>query len=252
MANILVVGPHPDDQELGMGGSIIRLAEQGHSVLLLDITNGEPTPYGDPATRAAEARAALAHLSPEGGLPVRRLCLGMPNRFVEHSIEARHKVAGVIRAHQADIVFTPYFRDAHPDHIAVTRIVEDARFDAKLTKIDMPEPPAAVDADGNETPMPVGDPIYPRWLFYYYATHLRWVADPNFLLDVTGCIERKIASIKAYHTQFVLPEKNRGIVDWVEASATYFGSRIGTRAAEPFYTNEPIGLASLEGVAGVR
>lgn len=256
MANILVVGPHPDDQELGMGGAIIRLAEQGHDVLLLDITNGEPTPYGDPATRAKEARAALGFLSSDSlsapkGTRVRRLCLDMPNRFVEHTIEARHKVAGVIRAHQADIVFTPYFQDAHPDHIAVTRIVEDARFDAKLTKIKMPEPPPAIDSGGSETPMPVGDPIYPRWLFYYYATHLRWVADPNFMLDITGCVERKIDSIRAYHTQFVLPKKNRGIVDWVEASATYFGSRIGVGAAEPFYTKEPIGLTSLDGVAGV-
>ena len=251
MANILVVGPHPDDQELGMGGAIIRLARQGHNILLLDITNGEPPPLGDPETRAQEAKAALAILSPDEGPPVRRLCLGLPNRFVTHSIEARHKVAGVIRAHQADIVFTPYFRDAHPDHLAVTRIVEDARFDAKLSKIDMPEPPPAVDAQGNETPMPVRDPLYPRWLFYYYATHLRWVADPNFLLDITGCVERKVASIRAYHTQFVLPEKNRKVVDWVEASAVYFGSRIGTDAAEPFFTNEPIGLASLDSVVGV-
>jgi bacillithiol biosynthesis deacetylase BshB1 len=251
VANILVVGPHPDDQELGMGGSIIRLAEQGHNILLLDVTNGEPTPFGDPETRAAEARAALAHLSPAGGPPVRRLCLGLPNRFVEHSLEARHKVAGVIRAHQAQVIFTPFFEDAHPDHLAVTRIVEDARFDAKLSKIDMPEPPPATDADGHETPMPVGDPVHPRWLFYYYATHLRWVANPNFLIDITGCVERKIASIRAYHTQFVLPEKNRKVVDWVEAGATYFGSRIGADAAEPFYTKEPVGLVTLDGLAGL-
>jgi bacillithiol biosynthesis deacetylase BshB1 len=251
MANILVVGPHPDDQELGMGGAIIRLAEQGHRVLLLDITNGEPTPFGDPATRAREAKAALAHLSPADGPPVRRLCLEMSNRFVTHSIEARHQVAGVIRAHQADVVFTPYFQDAHPDHIAVTRIVEDARFDAKLSKIDMPEPPPAIDAEGNETPMPVLDPLYPRWLFYYYATHLRWVADPNFLIDITGCVERKIDSINAYHTQFVLPEKNRKVVEWVGAAATYLGSRIGTDAAEGFFTKEPIGLTALDGLAGL-
>ena len=251
MANILVVGPHPDDQELGMGGAIIRLAEQGHSVLLLDITNGEPTPYGDPVTRAAEARAALAYLTPASGPPVRRLCLEMPNRFVEHSIDARHMVAGVIRAHQADLVFTPYFQDAHPDHIAVTRIVEDARFDAKLTKIEMPTPPDAIDAAGARTPMPVGPPIYPKWLFYYYATHLRWVADPNFLLDITGCVARKIDSIRAYHTQFVLPEKNQKVLEWVEAAAAYFGSRIGTEAAEPFFTKEPIGLGSLDSLIGV-
>ena len=112
--------------------------------------------------------------------------------MVEHTLEARHKVAGVIREHQADIVFTPYFQDAHPDHIATTRIVEDARFDSKLTKIDLP-----------------GEPIYPKWLFYYYCTHLRWVADPNFLFDISGFEKTKRDSIVAYETQFVIPEKNR-------------------------------------------
>ena len=224
-----------------MGAAIAKLATQGHDVLLLDVTNGEPTPYGDPATRAKEAEAALRYLSADpakhpNAKPVRRVLLGLPNRYVEHTIENRHKVAGVIRAHQASIVFTPFFEDAHPDHRAVTRIVEDARFDAKLTGVDMPVP------DG----MAAGEPIYPKWLFYYYATHLRWVANPSFILDVTGYVERKIDSIRAYHTQFVLPEKNRKVVDWVEASATYMGSRIGVAAGEGFYTNEPVGLGSLE------
>ena len=220
------------------------LAEQGHDVLLLDITNGEPTPYGDPVTRAREAEKAAQILSPDpakfpNAKPVRRVLLGLPNRYVEHTIEARHKVAGVIRAHQANIVFTPFFEDAHPDHRAVTRIVEDARFDAKLTGVDMPVP------DG----LHAGEPIYPKWLFYYYATHLRWVANPSFILDVTGYVERKIESIRAYHTQFVLPEKNRKVVDWVEASATYLGSRIGVPAGEGFFTKEPVGLGGLESLA---
>lgn len=223
--NILVVGPHPDDQELGMGGAIARFVAQGHRVLLLDLTNGEPTPFGDPATRAREAAAAAAILG------VERRALDLPNRFVEHSLEARHLVAGVIREHQAEVIFTPFFQDAHPDHVAGTRIVEDARFDAKLSKIDLP-----------------GEPIYPKWLFYYYATHLRWVADPRFLIDITGHEATKRAAILAYHSQFVLPEKNRRVVEWIEASNVYFGSRIGTGAAEPFFTKEPIGLDGLQGL----
>lgn len=228
-----------------MGASIAKLAEQGHDVLLVDVTNGEPTPYGDPVTRAVEAKKAAAILSPDPARfpqakPVKRVLLGLPNRYVEHTIEARHKVAGVIRAHQASIVFTPFFEDAHPDHRTVTRIVEDARFDAKLTGVDMPVPAG----------MAAGEPIYPKWLFYYYATHLRWVANPSFVLDVTGYVERKIESIRAYHTQFVLPEKNRKVVDWVEASATYLGSRIGVAAGEGFYTKEPVGLGGIEGLVG--
>ena len=222
MTNILVIGPHPDDQELGMGGTIAKLADQGHDVLLLDMTNGEPTPFGDPQTRAKEAQAAAEILG------VTRRLIDLPNRVLQHTIEARHKVAGVIREHQAEIMFVPYFQDAHPDHVATTRIAEDARFDAKLTKIDLP-----------------GEPIYPKWLFYYYCTHLRWVADPNFLFDITGFEDRKRDSIIAYETQFVMPEKNRKIVDWIKSSNEYFGSRIGVPAAEPFYTKEPLGLGDL-------
>ena len=122
MANVLVIGPHPDDQELGMGGTIAKLAAQGHNVLLLDVTNGEPTPFGDPVTRQAEAMKASEVLATKGQPPIRRHLLGLKNREVLHSIEARHKLAAIIRAHQADILFAPFFEDAHPDHIAVTRI----------------------------------------------------------------------------------------------------------------------------------
>ncbi|MEM1071587.1 MAG: PIG-L family deacetylase [Planctomycetota bacterium] len=244
MANVLVVGPHPDDQELGMGGTIARLAAQGHDVLLVDVTNGEPTPHGSPEQRAVEAARAAEILSPEHGPPLRRHLMGLPNRSVEHTLEARHSMAAVIRAHRADVVFTPYFEDAHPDHRAVTRIVEDARFDAKLTKLDLADP-----VDGwTGHALPIGEPVYPKWLFYYYATHLRWLADPSFLIDVTGEVDRKIASIEAYETQFVIPEKNRRVVGWIRSAMDYMGSRIGVEAAEGFFTKEPIGLWGLDGL----
>ena len=99
MAQILVVGPHPDDQELGMGGTIAKFVEQGHDVLLLDMTSGEPTPHGTPELRAKEASVAAEILG------VQRTTVNLPNRYVEHSIPARHAVASVIREHQADIIF---------------------------------------------------------------------------------------------------------------------------------------------------
>src|SRR5438067_9397188 len=122
MASILVIGPHPDDQELGMGGSIARLAAQGHRVHLVDMTNGEPTPNGTPEKRAAEAAAAAKILG------VDRTLLGLKNREVFHDISSRHRLAAVIRIHRPDWLFIPYPLDAHPDHMAVTRIAEDARF----------------------------------------------------------------------------------------------------------------------------
>lgn len=241
MTRILVVGPHPDDQELGMGGTIVKLAQQGHDILLLDVTNGEPTPLGSVETRKQEAADALNILKRGATGNIERWLLDLPNRFVEHTIENRHALAGVIRAWQAQIIFTTFATDAHPDHRAVTRCVEDARFDAKLSKIDMPAPIDAWTGEQKE----LGPTIYPKWLMYYYATHLRWVANPSFVFDISGALDQKMKSIRAYHTQFVLPEKNRKALDWIEASATYFGSRIGTDAGEPFFTNEPIALNTL-------
>ncbi len=225
MANVLVVGPHPDDQELGMGGTIARLAQQGHQVLLLDMTNGEPTPHGSIPQRQKEWNEAARILG------VQRRLLDLPNRRVQHSLDARHGVAGVIRQHQASIVFLPFPEDAHPDHRATTRIVEDARFDAKLTKTDLP-----------------GDPIYPKWMFYYYCTHLRHVASPTFCVDITGQMDIKERSILAYESQFVVPESNRQVVTWIRQMNGYMGSRIGAEYAEPFFTTEPLGLGSLAGL----
>jgi bacillithiol biosynthesis deacetylase BshB1 len=225
MARILIAGPHPDDQELGMGGTIARLAAQGNDVLLLDMTNGEPTPCGTPETRTAEAAKAAEILG------VKRVCIDLPNREVEHTLAARHATAAVIREHQSNVIFAPYFEDAHPDHIATTRIVEDARFDAKLTKTDIP-----------------GEPIYPRWFFYYYCTHLRIVPRPSFLFDTSGFAEQKKRAILSYESQLVHREQNRPIVDWVAAAERYFGGRLRVETAEPFYTREPIGLSGFDGM----
>jgi LmbE family N-acetylglucosaminyl deacetylase len=140
-------------------------------------------------------------------------------------------VAGVIREERIDTIFTPYFLDAHPDHVATTRIVEDARFDSKLTKIDLP-----------------GEPCHPSRLIYYFCTHLKIVPQPSFVFDTTGFQDRRKEAILAYESQFVIPEGNRAIVDWVDASATFYGSRIGAVSGEPFHVHEPLGLESFDGV----
>lgn len=219
-----------------MGGTIARLAAQGHRVTLLDMTDGEPTPKGDPVTRAKEAQEAARLLSPGPGQPgtfaVERIQLGLKNRFVQHTLEARHLAAGVIRRTQAQVIFLPYFEDAHPDHLAVTRIVEDARFDAKLTGLPMP-------GDQGQPP------IYPKWVFYYFATHLRIVPTPSFLLDITGFEDAKQRSILAYHSQFVANDKNAHVPGWIASMNQFLGSRIGTRSAEAFFAREPLGLTGL-------
>ena len=221
MASILVIGPHPDDQELGMGGTIARLVIQGHRVHLVDMTNGEPTPFGTPEKRAQESAAAARILG------VQRTLLGLPNRQVIHSIDSRHRLAALIRIHRPDWLFLPYPIDAHPDHVAVTRIGEDARFDAKLTRSAIP-----------------GEPWYPKRVIYYFCTHLRMNFQPTFCLDISDQIETKMSAIRTYESQFMV--KQSPVVEMVRAISAYFGGRIGTAHAEPFFTHEVLGFGGLD------
>jgi bacillithiol biosynthesis deacetylase BshB1 len=219
MASILVIGPHPDDQELGMGGTIARLASQGHKVHLVDMTNGEPTPHGSVETRARESAEAAKILG------VSRTLLGLPNRQVVHDLESRHKLAVVIRVHRPNILFVPYPTDAHPDHVAVTKIAEDARFDAKLTKSTIP-----------------GEPWHPKRIIYYFCTHLRLNINPSFCIDITDQIDTKTKAVASYKSQF----QNQEIPEMVRTLCGYFGGRIGTKFAEPFFSHEVLGLGGID------
>jgi len=219
---VVVVSPHPDDAELGMGGTIARLVDEGHAVLVVDLTNGEPTPMGTPERRLAEAAEA------DRVLGCTRINLGMPNRELVHSIEHRHALAAVLRSHRCDILFAPHPDDAHPDHIAATRIAEDARFDAKLTKSRI-----------------LGEPVHPRRIIHYFCTHLRATANPTFALDISSTADRKHRSILAYRSQVVDHAPNRSLPDQIDARDRYFGSRIGTERAEPFWSRELLAIDSL-------
>ncbi len=171
MLDVLIVAPHPDDAELGMAGAIMKFKDDGWRVGVLDLTNGEPTPFGTPEIRARETAAATAVL----GLDWREN-LGLPNRSLEATLEARAKLAGVFRLQRPRWIFAPYWVDAHPDHVAATELIEAARFWSKLTKTDMP-----------------GEPYHPQRIFYYYCVHLRIIPQPAFVLDISRYWERKRA-----------------------------------------------------------
>jgi len=204
-----------------MGGTIVKLARQGHRVHLVDMTNGEPTPHGSPEIRARESAEAAKVLG------VERTVLGLKNREVVHDLESRHKLAALLRVHRPSILFVPYPTDAHPDHVAVTRIAEDARFDAKLTKSAIP-----------------GEPWSPKRIIYYFCTHLRLNFSPTFCIDISDTIEQKMASIHCYRSQGLVMES--GLGEMVRSVAAYFGTRIATRYAEPFYSHEVIGLNGID------
>ena len=223
--DILVVAPHPDDAELGMGGAILAYKDLGYRVGVLDLTDGEPTPQGSPAIRAQETAAATAIL----GLDWRGN-LGLPNRSVQASLEARGLLAGVFRQLKPRLLFAPYWVDAHPDHVAAVELIEAARFWSKLSKTDLP-----------------GEPHHPQRIFYYNCVHLRIVEKPAFVLDITRTWPQKLAAIECYRSQFILgrPTEPPTFMDQLRDQAAFWGWSIGTAYGEPFASREPLGLSSL-------
>ena len=226
--DVLVVAPHPDDAELGMGGAIIKMVAAGWAVGVLDLTSGEPTPFGTPEIRAKETAAASEALKLSW-----RQNLGLPNRSLEATLEARKALASVIRQTCPRWLFAPYWVDAHPDHVAATKLVDDARFWAKLSKTDMP-----------------GERWHPERIFNYYCVHLKMHSTPAFVLDISEEWEQKFAAIQCYHSQFVQGREHLrpSFLEQLEIEAAYWGKSIGCRYGEPMTSREPIGLNDLGGL----
>ncbi|HET7265793.1 MAG TPA: bacillithiol biosynthesis deacetylase BshB1 [bacterium] len=223
MANVLVIGAHPDDAEIGMGGTIGALVGGGDTVTLLDLTNGEPTPTGSPERRRAESEAAARVLGVD-----RRITLPLPNRYLMDTVENRVAVAEIVREVRPDTLCIPYWVDAHPDHLAAERLGEAARFYAKLTRTDMR-----------------GAPHYPDRILHFFCTHYRLQVVPAFIVDISDHIERKLEAVACYRSQFNDERNNLGILDTIRSVAAYWGSRIRRPYGEPFAAKEPIGVATL-------
>ena len=225
LLDIMVVSPHPDDAELGMGGAILKFKAEGLKVGVLDLTSGEPTPFGTPETRVRETAAATKILALDW-----RENLGLPNRSLEATLEARRALAIQFRLTRPQWIFAPYWIDAHPDHLAATALIEAARFWSKLTKTDMP-----------------GEAYLPPRIYYYYCVHLRIVAQPAFVLDISDYWQQKLSAMSCYQSQFVAgrPRESPTFFDRMRDQAAYWGWSIGTRYGEPFASRESIGLHSM-------
>jgi len=221
----LIVAPHPDDAELAVGGTILLLKAQGMQVGVLDLTDGEPTPHGSPEIRRQETAAATRLLGIDW-----RGNLGLPNRLLQPTLQARGLLAGVIRDLRPRILLAPYWDDAHPDHVAASQLVDAARFWAKLTKTDLP-----------------GTPHYPQRIFYYFTLHLRLHVRPSFVVDITPHIDTKMEAIACYRSQFIegRPSTPPTLLDDFRDRARYWGWAIGAGYGEPIVCREEIGLRGL-------
>lgn len=224
----LVIAPHPDDAELGMAGGILAMLAEGKKVGVLDLTSGEPTPHGTPEMRVQETAAATEIL----GLTWRGN-LGLPNRSLQATLEAREMLAGMIRVLRPQWLFAPFWEDAHPDHLAATRLIEDARFWAKLSKTQMP-----------------GQPHHPARVFHYFCVHLKAIQHPMWIMDISQHWEKKRAAIACFQSQFVTgrPTTKPDFIDRLEEEAGYWGKLIGVRFGEPYTSREPLGLTGFKQV----
>ena len=219
----MCIGAHPDDVEIGMGATVAGLVRRGRKVVIVDLTDGEPTPHGTPELRAAESARAAAVLGAE------RRTLSQPNRYLLDTIAARTELAEVIREFRPRLLFVPYALDAHPDHIAASSIATAARFYSKFTKTAMS-----------------GEPFYPERIYRYMAVHQRIVAEPSFIVDVTTDLPAKLAALEAYGSQFRDNPLNTGIVELMRAQATMWGALGRVSAGEPFFGTEPVTVAEVE------
>ncbi len=228
--DLLVVAPHPDDAELGMGGTIAKMGAQGMRVGILDLTTGEPTPHGNESLRREETHAATEILRPAW-----RGNAGLPNRKLQHTLDARELLASYFRVLRPRWIFAPYWNDAHPDHVAATEMIEAARFWAKLSKTDMP-----------------GERFHPERVYYYFCIHLRLAVDPDWIVDISDHFAAKRRSIEAYQSQFVIGRPTPSsaadpptIIDQLENESANWGRIINRRYGEPFATKEPLAMKSL-------
>jgi N-acetylglucosamine malate deacetylase 1 len=224
--DVLVIAAHPDDAEISVGGTIVTSLKAGLQVGILDLTSGEPTPFGTLEKRQRETEAASRVL----GVTWRQN-LGLPNRKLQNDLDSRARIAEVIRRTRPRVILGPYPEDVHPDHVAASQLVDAARFWAKLSRTDLD-----------------GEPHWTPRLYHYWSIHLRIHPRPAFVIDISGAIEAKMQSIACYESQFtegrepVFPTP----LDDIRDRARYWGWAIHRAYGEPFASREDVGIAGFD------
>ncbi|MEH7176660.1 bacillithiol biosynthesis deacetylase BshB1 [Neobacillus vireti] len=221
--HILAFGAHADDVEIGMGGSIAKLTASGKRVGICDLTEAQLSSNGTIELRKEEANKAAEILG-----VTERLSLGFPDRGLLLQEEFIKKIAAVIRRYQPQIVFAPYFEDRHPDHGNCARLIEEAVFSAGIRKYQ---------TEDFQKPHKVTN-------VYFYM--INGFHKPDFTMDISTTIERKLAALRAYESQFEQTETSvntplvNGYIETVEARERLFGQQVGVQFAEGFKSKVPI------------
>lgn len=221
----LVVSAHPDDAEVQMGGTLVKLVHEGMRVLLVDLCDGEPSDYAAPSERAAQAMRAAAILG------VERVFLGGQDRLLADTQAMRLEVARLIRLHRPRLVFGTTEATTHPDHAVVGPLLSAAVFLARLDHWErVPGGELLADTD----PWNVE-----RLFFPHCKMEPAWGRDFAFAVDVSAHYERKRAAINTYGSIFKVEEGDR-LLTLYEAEDAYLGRLFGVAYAEAFKSQSPL------------
>jgi len=234
--DILAIGVHPDDVELGCSGTLINEIKRGKKVGIADLTQGELGTRGTVETRYEEAASAAMIM----GVLVREN-LKMRDGFFENNEEHKLKLIAAIRKYQPDIVIGNVLHDRHPDHGRAGQLIAESSFLSGLSKIE------TKDENGK---------VQPRWRPAYVLHYIQdWYHEPDLLVDISDVFEQRMKAIEAYSTQFWTGDTgNEGpqtyistpdFLESVRARARMFGKRIGVKYAEGFISEKTIGIRSL-------
>jgi LmbE family N-acetylglucosaminyl deacetylase len=228
--DVIAIGAHPDDIEIACGGTLARLVDAGCRVGIIDLTDGEPTPLSPgPEVRLAEAKAAAETLGVH-----HRATLDLPNRRLFDSFEARCRLAIEFRKFRPRLVIglgdrTPM---ASPDHWQAMQITDAAVFYSRLSKWDEHFEHLPVHTIGRQVYCSLAQPLsgIPS-----LPGHL--------LVDISGALERKLAAVRCYQTQF--PPAKQHLFERLESMARFLGSTSGVEAAELLVSPRPMVVKDL-------
>jgi N-acetylglucosamine malate deacetylase 1 len=234
--DILVLAAHPDDAELGCGGTILKHLSMGHKVGVVDFTRGELGTRGTIETRQQEAANSARIL----GLSVREN-LGLADGFFQNDKTSQISVIQAIRKYKPDIVLANAIYDRHSDHGRAAELAYESCFMAGLAKIETFD---------NGKPQVAWRP---NSLYHYIQSQM---LQPDFVVDISDHWEKKMEAIKAFKTQFYDPDSKEpetylskpAFLRMVESRGNEFGHAIGVKYGEGFTVRRVIGVKSLSDI----
>lgn len=222
LLDLLAFGPHPDDIEIGMGGTVAKHVARGHRVGLCDLTRGEMGSNGTPEERVAEAEVARRVLGAEF-----RQNLGWPDRRMGGDPAAEREAVELIRRWRPRAVALPYWDDRHPDHVTSSRILTDVVFNAGLRRYET-----------------ASEAWRPDWICYYFIND---GTTPSFVVDVSTYYDVKRRALACYGSQFDVGGSTVGtrlnaptFGQLIESRDSQFGALAGIARGEGFVVREPV------------